>query len=85
MNEIDVLRKLNQAARAERPPVLDVSGQVLRNLRLRRRRDPMSVVFGAFAGASVAAACAVCALAVHFWVAWNDPLQEIARVVAVTQ
>jgi len=75
MNELDVLRRLASAARRENPPLIDVSGRVLRAIAVRPER--VSRVFFAFAGACSAAAMVVFFLALRAWAAWQDPVNDL--------
>ena len=74
MNEIDVLKSLPPGDDGS-PPRLEVAGQVLDRIRLRRRGvDPLLLALPIIS--SVAAAITV-ALAVRAWLDFTDPLNEL--------
>ncbi len=77
MNEERILKKLAAAARADLPPRIDVSGQVLE--RLVRRSQPRRLALWAFAATSSAAAAAVTLLAVHVSAARQDLFGEFLQ------
>lgn len=82
MNEQEILRRLAAAAGDPSPPLVDVTGWVMRDLALARPRrvDP---ALKWFAAAAAAAAVIVTGAAAGTWVQWQDPLAELFRATTV--
>lgn len=75
MNEEQILRKLASAARGDRPPLIDVSGQVLG--RIGAAPAPRNLVLWLFSGVSSVAAAVVVALAINAAPARPDAFAEL--------
>jgi hypothetical protein len=72
MNQEELLRTLARSAKRESPPVVDVSGPVLRHIRaLRLQVDPPMAVMAAL---SAAAAVILLVYSTGLWSAWQDPM-----------
>jgi hypothetical protein len=82
MNEQDILRRLAATAGMQAPPMVDVTGWVLRDLALARRRR-VEPALKWFAAVAAAAAVIVTGAAAGAWVQWQDPLAELFRATAV--
>ena len=75
MNEEKLLRSLARSAAKEPPPDVDVSGSVLRHIRVFRQKvDPPMAVMAAL---SAAAAVVLLVYSAGLWSSWRDPMTEM--------
>ncbi|MBI5724153.1 MAG: hypothetical protein HZA50_09365 [Planctomycetes bacterium] len=76
MNEIEFIRKLSAAAKADSPPPIDVAASVMREICL--ARPQRETLFWLLAGASsIAAAAVVAVMALVSWSGATDPMNSI--------
>ena len=74
MKELDIVSKLAEAARRERPPAVDVTEKVMLRLSVLEERTTR---FWPFAAALSLATAAAFMLAVEAWTAARDPVVEV--------
>jgi len=72
MNEERIIRKLAAAARADEPPLIDVSDRVLS--RLPAVREPKNVLLWTFSAISSVAAAIIIIVAIQVTLANQDPV-----------
>jgi hypothetical protein len=75
MNEEQLLKTLARSARQQAAPPVDVSGRVLRDIRMPRTSvdSPMALM----AGLSAVAALIMLAYTAGLYSAWQDPMTEM--------
>ena len=80
MNEERIIRKLAAAAKADGPPLIDVSDRVLS--RLPAMREPKNLLLWTFSAISSAAAAIVIIVAIQVTLANQDPVAGFLGSVA---
>ena len=80
MNEERIIRKLAAAARADEPPLIDVSDRVLS--RLPAMREPKNLLLWTFSAISSMAAAVIVIVAIQVTLANQDPVAGFLGSVA---
>ena len=86
MDTLKQIDKLVSRARQEAIPVVDVADRVLWQIRTAGMgvKAPVPIApLGIFAGLSAVAASIIVFLAIHAWMALNNPMMELYRPVQV--